>query len=157
MVLRQRAVERILESRVGQRVLVGKSDLQLLLEYAERHRIGPRRRKREIDQLKHRLEILTRRAARQSFLGIADIGSHRHAPAGENPAEVEASQLAEAALRNHLVGGFRRDKVPIARQGCAARADGTEQNLVLFERRRLQHDTNAIGEPPLGDAQLVVG
>ena len=65
--------------------------------------------------------------------------------------------VAEAALRNHLVGGFRRDEVAIARQGRAARADSAEKNLVLLERRRLQHDANAIGEPPLGDAQPVVG
>ena len=65
MVLAERAVERVLEDFVRLRVPVRERHFQLIGQHPERDRIGPRRREGEIDQLKHRVEIFVRRAARQ--------------------------------------------------------------------------------------------
>ena len=157
MVLRQRRAERIFECRVGQRVLVRQRHLQLFLEDAECHGVGARRREREIDELEHRLEVFARRPAAESFFRLTDLGPHRHGPAGESLAEVEAAELAKPALRNHCVGRFRRNEVTVGRERRAAGADGAKHNLVFLERRRFQHDADAVGETPLRDAKRLVG
>ena len=60
---------------------------------------------------------------------------------------------AEPALRDDRVGGFGGDEVLVAGERRAAGADGAKQDLVLLERRRLEHHADAVGQPPLGDAE----
>ena len=68
-----------------------------------------------------------------------------------------AAEAAKTALRDDHGGGFSGDEVRVARERGAARAHGPKQDLVLLERRRLEHDPDAVGQTPLGDAQRVVG
>ena len=44
----------------------------------------------------------------------------------------------------------------VARERRAAGADGAEQDLVLLEGRRLEHDADAVRQLPLGDAERLV-
>ena len=49
------------------------------------------------------------------------------------------------------------NEILIACQRHPSRADRAKQDLVLLERRRLEHDANAIGQRPFGDAHRLVG
>ena len=155
MVLAQGGVERLVEQLVRLRLPIGQRHLQLLGQHLERDRIGARRGEGEVDQLEHRLEILARGAARQPFLGRPDVSSHRRRRPGENLLQIEPAEATETALRNDRIRGFRRNEILIARERRAPGADGAKHDLVLLERRRLQHDADAVGERPFGDAQRV--
>src|SRR5207245_2299268 len=109
--------------------------------HAEGDRVGPRRSEREIDELKHRFEILARSATAKPLLRLADVGSDRDPGAGENLVQVDALEIAETALSDDLAGGFSRDEVLVAGQSRAVllgRADDDE--------------AVTIGDPRLGQA-----
>ena len=55
---------------------------------------------------------------RRVLLPLTDLGPHRHGPAGERLADVEAAELAKPALRNHCVGRFRRNEITVGRATC---------------------------------------
>src|SRR5207245_7548565 len=121
--------------------------------HAEGDRVGPRRSEREIDELKHRFEILARSATAKPLLRLADVGSDRDPGAGENLVQVDALEIAETALSDDLAGGFSRDEVLVAGKRRASRTHGPKQDFVLLERGRLEHDPDAVGQMPFGDAQ----
>ena len=60
-------------------------------------------------------------------------------------------QRPEPALGHDLVGGLGGDEVLVVGERRAAGAEGPEEDLVLLERRRLEHDAHAVGQRPLGD------
>ena len=101
-------VERLVEHRVRHRRPVRQRHLQLVGQDAERDRIGPRRGKREIHELEHRLEILVGGAAGESFLRLADVGPDKRRRAGENLLQIEAAEAAKATLRDDHGRRFSR-------------------------------------------------
>jgi hypothetical protein len=74
---------------------------------------------------------------------------------GQHLIEIDPAERAETALRDHRIGRFRCDEVRVAGERQTAGADGAEDDLVLLERRRLEHDACAVGQRPLGDPERV--
>ena len=88
------------------------------------------------------------------FLELVDRRPDGDGLAGQLLLEVDGAEDAEAAGGDDLVGGVGRDEVPVLGERDAAGARGPEEDLVLLEIRRLQHDAGAVRERPLGDADL---
>ena len=76
--------------------------------------------------------------------------------AGQDLPQIDGVELAEAAGGDDLRRGAGRDVVRVARERRAAGAGRAKQDLVLLERRRLEHDLHAVGQLPLGDADGVL-
>ena len=145
MVLGQRGAECFVEHGLGHRALIGERHLELILEHAERHGIRTRSGEPEIDQLKHRLEIFAGRSTAETFLRRSDVGSDRGRGAGEDLLEIDVAERSKPALFDDLGGGCRWNEVRVARERRAAGADRAEHDFILLERRRLQHDADAVG------------
>ena len=125
---------------------------QLPCHHPEGLRVGARLRERQIDQLEHRLEIASKGTAAQAFVHVSDVGTHEGGLAGQLLAQIDRRETPEPALADDLCRRFGGDEVLVARERRAARTEGAEQDLVLLERRRLQHDSHAVRQRPLGDA-----
>ena len=156
MVLIERRVERIGEHERRRRGLVRQDRLHLRGLRRHRRRVGAGLREPQIDQLEHRLQVLARAAAAQPFLELADEWIGRGDLAGHHLPEIEDAELADAAGGDELRRGAGRDVILVARERGAAGAARGEQDLVLLERRRLQHDLDAVRQLPLGDADRVL-
>ena len=152
VVLGQRRLQRLAEREFRRHRLLLEPGLQLRRHHAEHRGIGPRLRERQVDQLEHRFQILARAAARQPFIQLADDRPDGRGLPGERLAQIDGAELADAAGDDRMRGGAGRDEVLIARERGAAGADRAEEDLVLLERRRLEHDLHAVGQLPLGDA-----
>ena len=94
--------------------------------------------------------------------GAAGSPSSVSSDVGSTDAVLPASTLSRSlseARRDRPArsrrGGFGGDEVLVAGERRAARADRSEQDLVLLERRRLEHDAHAVGQRPLGDPERV--
>src|SRR6185369_17611006 len=98
VVLAQGGVERLIEERVRLQLPIRQRYLQLLGHHLEGDRIGSWRREGEIDQLKHCLEILARRATGQSFFSGADVGVDVRRGTGKNLVQIAATEITETAL-----------------------------------------------------------
>ena len=156
MVLAQGRIERFVEDRVRRGLAVGQRHLQLIAQDAKRDRVRPRRGNREIDELKHRLEIRAGGAAEEPFLCFTDVGSDKRGGARKHLFQIDQAELAKTAVGHDRGGGGGRDEVPVAGERRATGAHGPKENLILLERRRLEYDPDTVGQPPLGDAQRLV-
>jgi len=151
VVARQRRLQRLREGERGAGLLVCEDRLPLGLVRRESLLVGSGRCERQVNQLEHRLEVLGRGAAAQPLLGVADDRRHARDRAREHLAKIRRAELADAGDRHDLRGRPRRHEVLITRERCSPGARRAEHDLVLLERRRLEHHLDAVGQVPLGD------
>ena len=152
MIAAERGRQRPTEHDIRAGHLIREQPLSLRDDRGKRRRIRARLREPQIQQLEHRLEILRRASSSEPFGDLAEVRHDGDGLAREHPVERRVVEPADASRGNHVVGGARRDEVGIARQRRAAGRGGAKQNLILFQRRRLEDDGGAVGQRPLGDA-----
>ncbi len=148
----ERGIQCLAEHDIRTGHLIREQALALLDQCGKRRRIPAGRGESQIQQLEHRLQILRRASTGESFADLAEVRHHGDRFAREHAVQRGVVEAAHPSHTNHVIRGTRRDEVGIARQRCAAWCGGSKQNLILFQRGRLQDDGGPVRERPLRDA-----